>query len=199
MREEDRPPDIRRLVVGALGGLLFGQPVMASIIVMSLLFGMALFDGFMSTVLAIAAVMWGVAAIAVAMRGRADDKVSWHHALEGRAGIFTVLVVIGVLVGGVAEIIPMVISVPEIDSHHQERPVHAARARRPRRFPPGGLLHLPLADDPPVHLGNRALRRRFRRWMTRSSTIRSSGARAASARTWRASAASTRTSGTTST
>ena len=93
--------------------LLFGQPVMASIIVMSLLFGMALFDGFMSTVLAIAAVMWGVAAIAVSMRNRGDEKVSWHRALEGRAGVFTVLVVIGVLVGGVAEIIPMVISVPE--------------------------------------------------------------------------------------
>ena len=93
--------------------LLFGQPVMASIIVMSLLFAMALFDGFMSTVLAIAAVMWGVAAIAVSMRNRGDEKISWHHALEGRAGVFTVLVVIGVLVGGVAEIIPMVIAVPE--------------------------------------------------------------------------------------
>ena len=93
--------------------LLFGQPVMASIIVMLLLFGMALVDGFMSTVLAIVAVMWGVAAIAVAMRNRGDEKVSWHRALEGRAGVFTVLVVIGVLVGGVAEIIPMVISVPE--------------------------------------------------------------------------------------
>ncbi|MBW1755639.1 MAG: cytochrome-c oxidase, cbb3-type subunit I [Deltaproteobacteria bacterium] len=93
--------------------LLFGQPVMAAIIVMSLLFGMALFDGLMSTVLAIAAVIWGVAAIAVSMRNRGDEKVSWHRALEGRAGVFTVLVVIGVLVGGVAEIIPMVISVPE--------------------------------------------------------------------------------------
>ena len=51
--------------------------------------------------------------IAIAMRGRGEDKVSWHHALEGRAGVFTVLVVIGILVGGVAEIIPMVISVPE--------------------------------------------------------------------------------------
>ncbi|MFW2388431.1 MAG: cytochrome-c oxidase, cbb3-type subunit I [Polyangiales bacterium] len=93
--------------------LLFAQPVMASIIVMTLLFAMALFDGLMSTILAIAAVMWGVAAIAVGMRNRGDEKVSWHHALEGRAGVFTVLVVIGVLVGGVAEIVPMVISVPE--------------------------------------------------------------------------------------
>jgi cytochrome c oxidase cbb3-type subunit I/II len=93
--------------------LLFGQPVIASIIVMGLLFGMALFDGLMSTILAIAAIMWGVAAIAIAMRNRGSEKVSWHHAIEGRAGVFTVLVVIGILVGGIAEIIPMVISVPE--------------------------------------------------------------------------------------
>ena len=93
--------------------LLFGQPVMASIIVMSLLFAMGLFDGLMSTILALAAIMWGVVAIAVSMRNRGDEKVSWHHMLEGRAGVFTVLVVIGVLVGGVAEIVPMVIAVPE--------------------------------------------------------------------------------------
>jgi cytochrome c oxidase cbb3-type subunit I/II len=93
--------------------LLFGQPVIASIIVMGLLFGMGLADGFMSTILAITAMMWAVAAIAIAMRGRGEDKVSWHHALEGRAGVFTVLVVIGILVGGVAEIVPMIISVPE--------------------------------------------------------------------------------------
>ena len=82
--------------------LLFGQPVMASIIVMGLLFAMALVDGLMSTVFALAAIMWGVAAIAIAMRNRGNG-VPWHSALEGRAGVFTTLVVIGVLVGGVAE------------------------------------------------------------------------------------------------
>ena len=89
--------------------LLFGQPVMASIIVVALLFAMVLFDGLMSTILAIVAMMWGVAAIAISIRGRGSEKVSWHSALEGRAGVFTTLVVIGILVGGVAEIIPMVI------------------------------------------------------------------------------------------
>jgi cytochrome c oxidase cbb3-type subunit I/II len=93
--------------------LLFGQPVMAAIVVMTLLFAMSLFDGLVSTVLAIAALMWAVAAVAVSMRNRDEEKVSWHHVLEGRAGVFTVLVVIAVLVGGVAEIIPMIISVPE--------------------------------------------------------------------------------------
>jgi cytochrome c oxidase cbb3-type subunit I/II len=93
--------------------LLFGQPVMASIIVMALLFAMVLVDGLLSTVFAIAAVMWGVTAIAIAVRDRGTDKAPWHSVLEGRAGVFTVLVTIGILVGGVAEIIPMVISVPE--------------------------------------------------------------------------------------
>ncbi len=93
--------------------LLFGQPVMASIIVVALLFGMTLFDGLMSTILAIFALMWGVAAIAIMMRDRGKEREPWHSVLEGRAGVFTVLVTIAILVGGVAEIIPMVISVPE--------------------------------------------------------------------------------------
>ena len=93
--------------------LVFGQPVIASIIVVALLFGMALFDGLMSTILALVAVMWGVAAIAISIRGRGTETEGWHSALEGRAGVFTTLVVIGILVGGIAEIVPMVISVPE--------------------------------------------------------------------------------------
>jgi cytochrome c oxidase cbb3-type subunit I/II len=95
--------------------LLFGQPIIASIVVMGLLFAMVLFDGFVSTVLAIIALMWGVAAIGISIRDRQSEseKVSWHRALEGRAGIFTVLVTIGILVGGIAEIVPMVVTVPE--------------------------------------------------------------------------------------
>jgi len=94
--------------------LIFGQPVLASVAVTVLLVGTVAFDGFVSTVLAIAALLWGVAAIASAIRNREDPgKMSWHHAIEGRAGVFTVLVVIGVLAGGIAEIIPMLVSVPE--------------------------------------------------------------------------------------
>ena len=104
--------------------LIFGQPVIASLIVMSLLFAMAFFDGLVSTVLAIVAIMWGVAAIAIAIRDRDSEKISWHRALEGRAGAFTVLVVIGILVGGIAEIIPMVISVPETIRTTKNVPYH---------------------------------------------------------------------------
>ena len=94
--------------------LVFGQPVMASIIVMALLFGTVVFDGLISTLLAVTALFWGVAAIAISIRDRDDpNKIPWHSAIEGRAGVFTVLVVIAILAGGVAEIIPMLISVPE--------------------------------------------------------------------------------------
>ncbi|MGB5808970.1 MAG: cytochrome-c oxidase, cbb3-type subunit I [Polyangiales bacterium] len=94
--------------------LVFGQPVIASLIVILLMLGTIVFDGLISTLFAIAAIFWGVAAVAIAIRDRDDpEKLSWHRAIEGRAGVFTVLVVIGVLAGGVAEIIPMLVSVPE--------------------------------------------------------------------------------------
>ncbi|MBW2212446.1 MAG: cytochrome-c oxidase, cbb3-type subunit I, partial [Deltaproteobacteria bacterium] len=93
--------------------LVFGQPIMASIIVMALLFAMVLFDGLMSTILAITAVLWLVAAIGISIRDRDAEKIPWHRAIEGRAGIFTVIVTLAILVGGVVEIIPLVISVPE--------------------------------------------------------------------------------------
>ena len=94
--------------------LIFGQPVMASIIITALFLGTVIFDGFVSTVLAITAVIWSVAAVAISIRDRNDpNKVSWHRAIEGRAGVFTVLVVIGILAGGVFEIVPMLFTVPE--------------------------------------------------------------------------------------
>ena len=93
--------------------LIFGQPVTASIIIVALLMGTAFFDGLVSTILALVAVMWAVAAIAIGIRNRGTEAGNWHSALEGRAGVFTALVVVGILVGGIAEIIPMVISVPE--------------------------------------------------------------------------------------
>jgi cytochrome c oxidase cbb3-type subunit I/II len=93
--------------------LVFGQPIMASIIVMALLFAMVLFDGLMSTILALVAVVWLIAAIGIAIRDRNSEKIPWHRAIEGRAGIFTVIVTLAILVGGVIEIIPLIISVPE--------------------------------------------------------------------------------------
>ncbi|MFK8003695.1 MAG: cytochrome-c oxidase, cbb3-type subunit I, partial [Polyangiales bacterium] len=45
--------------------------------------------------------------------GKKTDKPTWHALIEGRALIFTVLTILAILIGGVAEIVPSVLTVPE--------------------------------------------------------------------------------------
>ena len=94
-------------------GLIFGWPVLASILVIALVLAMALFDGATSTVLAFLALVAIVVAVATMMRGRASGDISWHSLIEGRSAVFTVLVVLAVVVGGIAEIVPMVVASPD--------------------------------------------------------------------------------------
>jgi cytochrome c oxidase cbb3-type subunit I/II len=47
------------------------------------------------------------------IKGKKKGTPAWHAILEGRALIFTVLVVVGVLVGGVAELVPLVVTTNE--------------------------------------------------------------------------------------
>ena len=151
--------------------LIFGQPVTASIIIVALFMGTAFFDGLVSTILALMGLMWAVAAVAVTVRNRGQTAESWHSALEGRAGVFTALVVIGILIGGIAEIISDGHLGSRADANHEERPLHSSRARGARRVPSRGLLHVPFADDSALHLGERAVRRglHHRRFNFRSS------------------------------
>ena len=93
--------------------LVFGQPVVSSIVVMGLLFAMTFFNGVVSAVFAFVAVLWAVAALATSVRDREAGGTGWHRLIEGRAGIFTFLVVVSVLIGGIAEITPTVVTVPE--------------------------------------------------------------------------------------
>lgn len=45
--------------------------------------------------------------------GKKTDKPTWHALIEGRALIFTVLTILAILIGGVAEIVPSILTVPE--------------------------------------------------------------------------------------
>ena len=45
--------------------------------------------------------------------GKKTDKPTWHALIEGRALIFTVLTIVAILIGGVAEIVPSILTVPE--------------------------------------------------------------------------------------
>ena len=111
---------------------------------------------------------------------RLDDRIDHSHRQRGRARRDR----------------PAVL--PEVDHHagRRRQALHAAAADRPRRLPARGLLQLPLADDPAVPRGDRALRATIRSPANSSTTIRSSGAASARGRISRASAGAIRTTGT---
>ena len=102
--------------------------------------------------------------------------------------LFTVLTLIAVLIGGVAELLPTRWSCKRRrrTPRTRQKPYTRARARGPRHLRPRGLLHLPLADDPAACARDAALRRLLEARRTPSTTTRSSGAASAPARTSRA-------------
>jgi hypothetical protein len=127
----------------------------------------------------------------------AQDGSPPGTAHRGARGVFTVLTILAALVGGVAEIVPSWWQPRGHHQHHQPA-LQRARAGGPRRLPARGLLHLPLADDPPVHVGDRTLRRGVRAGRLHLRPPVPVGLRA-SVRTSPAWAGSTRTPGTSAT
>jgi cytochrome c oxidase cbb3-type subunit I/II len=91
------------------GRIVFGGPVILVTIV-SLLVGSIVFEnvsGSAFTIMVVAVVAIG-GTLAFQLTRRAEET-SWHRLLEGRSLIFTSFIVLAVLVGGVAEIIPTVV------------------------------------------------------------------------------------------
>ncbi len=62
---------------------------------------------FVVVLIASIAIMGG---IIISLGNRERNGKTWHHFLEGRGLMFTVLTVIAVLIGGIAEIVPMVMA-----------------------------------------------------------------------------------------
>ena len=90
--------------------VLLGAPVLLSAVIIVLVLSIAFLPG--NTSLLVVAVALGVGALGFRrlMRDRESGKVTWHHLLEGKGAIFTVLVVVAVLVGGIAELVPTVVT-----------------------------------------------------------------------------------------
>jgi cytochrome c oxidase cbb3-type subunit I/II len=92
--------------------VLVGKPVVLALVTGGLVLSIAFMNEVASTLMVVLAVaVVGVAALVMHL-GRDPLKATWHHVLEGRGAIFTVLTVGAVLVGGVAEIVPMVVAAP---------------------------------------------------------------------------------------
>ena len=96
-------PVVLSVGVGALGGLFLVSNAYASLLFVAI--------GFTVGVLG-----------ALAFSSAKSSSKGWHRALEGRALIFSSMVVIAVLIGGVSEIVPTLIAQPDADAIASARP-----------------------------------------------------------------------------
>jgi len=90
--------------------IVFSTPVLATTAVCVLLGLVAVTNAIASTLLAFLATVVAVAAVMAIQAAKArSGKNKWHRLLEGKALIFTVFVTLGILLGGLAELVPTIV------------------------------------------------------------------------------------------
>jgi cytochrome c oxidase cbb3-type subunit I/II len=101
--------------------VIFAPPVLYTAVIAALVGAMVINQ--------FASILFGTLAFVVAMLamfalrfGKKDGASAWHGLLEGRALLFTVLTVVAVLIGGVAEILPTVVIAHGERSHTAQAP-----------------------------------------------------------------------------
>jgi cytochrome c oxidase cbb3-type subunit I/II len=106
------------------GSIIFGKPVLLAATVMVLAALFLVTNMFASPLFALVAAAVGLfGALAVASGQKTPH--AWHRLLEGRALLFTVLTVIAVLIGGVAELVPTLLVAADSSNsaQHPYRPL----------------------------------------------------------------------------
>ena len=98
--------------------ILLGKPVVLVSFVGALVVAFAMTNLFASVFFAIVAVTVAILGT-IALQAANSEEHAWHRLLEGRALLFTVLTVIAVLIGGVAEIVPTLMVAPEITADNK--------------------------------------------------------------------------------
>ena len=94
--------------------LVFGRPVMLVTLVAVLFGSTAVLNESASIFMASAGIFAAILGTLAYSLTREHGEAAWHRVLEGRAMLFTSLTVIAVLIGGVAELIPVVaIGIPK--------------------------------------------------------------------------------------
>jgi len=90
--------------------IAFGRPVILSLVVCVLLAFFPFVEPVANVALMALVVAVGAVGTLVSFSGQRSGKPTWHALLEGRALIFSVLTVLAVLAGGIAELIPTIIA-----------------------------------------------------------------------------------------
>ncbi len=93
--------------------LVFGKPALVAYGTVAAVIAIGLVSGAMSIAALVVALGIAIGGAYSIVKGKKDGKPAWHAVLEGRALIFTVLTVVAVLVGGIAELIPLVVTTNE--------------------------------------------------------------------------------------
>jgi cytochrome c oxidase cbb3-type subunit I/II len=106
------------------GQIVFGKPVMLVLATCVLAGAFGVTNLYASPFFVIVATMVAVLGT-IAVQASKGDEPAWHRLLEGRALLFTVLTVIAVLVGGVAEIVPSLLAQPDSQTLADARPYRA--------------------------------------------------------------------------
>jgi cytochrome c oxidase cbb3-type subunit I/II len=104
--------------------LVFGKPVILATVVFGLGAAFVVTNQYAGPFFALVGATVGILGT-IALRASRSDKLTWHRLLEGRALVFTVLVVLAVLVGGVAEIVPTLLAEPDKQTLADARPYRA--------------------------------------------------------------------------
>jgi cytochrome c oxidase cbb3-type subunit I/II len=112
----------------SFGKLATARPAILAVVGLVCLMAMGLANAHMSVVAALGLAAVGV--IAWATGGKPGDTTgeTWHRVIEGRAWIFSVFTVLAVLVGGIAELVPVVV-------------IHG-QTTDPKKYPPYQALEL---------------------------------------------------------
>jgi cytochrome c oxidase cbb3-type subunit I/II len=102
--------------------VLLGKPVILVTIVAVIAATMAVVNNEASMFLAALAVTVAILGTIALHLATENARINWHRMLEGRALLFTVFVVIAVLAGGVAEIVPSLFATPALAATEQPQP-----------------------------------------------------------------------------
>ncbi|MGB0679492.1 MAG: cytochrome-c oxidase, cbb3-type subunit I [Polyangiales bacterium] len=94
------------------GSTLLGAPVVLSFAVCALLLAVPFVSSIAATFLLVLAAAVAVVGVVALQLSKQPNRPTWHSVLEAKALPFTLLTVLAVVVGGVAEIVPMVLATP---------------------------------------------------------------------------------------
>ena len=87
----------------------FGTPVILTAVIVATFMSLAVMSDVASVMVASLGVAVAVCGVIAVQLSREDGRPSWHRLVEGRAVVFTVLTVLAVFAGGVAELIPSLV------------------------------------------------------------------------------------------